>query len=453
MTGVSVPPERPPVGGAGGAAAPADLPRHGALEELDGTPIVTAARLPRRTSASWALGAAAATAATAGRPGLWAYALVAFLARGGVAVLAFPIVVLPTFVGLANLVGPASVSAAGPGPRLVAIIVAGVAAAAVLMIAGTIVAAAAETALHRATVQDDPSGRAGVLAAAGTAAEVLTVPGPVAGLRRGTTRIALIRLVLLVPLAAAAAIAIPTWVAVAYRELTLPSSVAVPLPIRVLQGAPAVSVLVVVAWLAGEVVGGFAARRAVLLDGPVPRALAGGLVDPLRFPLGTILTVTAALAVSLVVLVPATWAVAAAWDAARRALVDDAGAAASLATSVLLAAAWLAALVVAAIAAAWRATLMTAELLRRLPRPAPGPGVAEPDRRVSCPAAEEAAHPAIVGRQPAGYPSRGARPVRPLIAARQSRSGALLHCAACATGDDPGRHHGSPRTEVGDPAA
>lgn len=367
MTGLSLPPGDPRAGGPGGAAT-AGVPRHGALEELDGTPIMTPARPPRRSFASWARGAAAATATTAGRPGLWAYALVAFLARGGVAVLAFPIVVLPTFVGLANLVGPASVSAAGPGPRLVAIIVAGVAAAAALVIAGTIVAAAAETALHRATVQDDAHGHA----------EVLAVAGPVAGLRRGTARVAAIRLVLLVPLAAAAAVAVPVWVAVAYRELTLPSNVAVPLPIRVLEGAPAVSILVVVAWLAGEVVGGFAARRAVLLDAPVPRALAAGLVDPLRFPLGTILTVTAALAVSLVVLVPATWAVAAAWDAARHALVDDAGAVASLATSVLLAAAWLAALVVAAIAAAWRATLMTAELLRRAPRPAPVPAVAEP---------------------------------------------------------------------------
>jgi hypothetical protein len=363
-------PGDPRPGAPGAAAATARVPRHGALEELDGTPIVTDARPPRRASASWARGATAATAVTAARPGLWAYALVAFLCRGGVAVLAFPIVVLPTFVGLANLVGPASVSAAGPGPRLVAIIVAGVAAAAALVIAGTVVAAAAEAALHRATVQGDAPGDA----------EVLAVPGPVAGLRRGTARVAAIRLLLLVPLAVVVAVAVPTWIAVAYRELTLPSNVAVPLPIRVLEGSPAASVLVAVAWLAGEVVGGFAARRAVLLDVAVPRALAGGLVDPLRFPLGTTLTVTAALAVSLVVLVPATWAVAATWDAARRALVDDAGAVASLATSVLLAAAWLGALLGAGIAAAWRATLMTTELLRRAPhRPAPVPAVAEPE--------------------------------------------------------------------------
>jgi hypothetical protein len=283
---------------------------------------------------------------------------VAFLARGGLAVLAFPIVVLPTFVGLANLVGPASVSAAGPGPRLVAIIAAAVAAIAVLVVVGTIVAAAAETALHRATVEPDPGAR------------VLRAPGPGAGVRAGIARVAAVRLILLVPVAAAVAVAVPAWVAVAYRELTLPSDVAVPLALRVLAGGPAVSALVVVTWLAAEVCGGFAARRAVLLGAPVPRALAAGLLDIVRFPLGTILTVVVALAASLALLVPAAWAVGAAWDAARRALVDDAGAVAALATTGLLAAAWLGALLVAAVTAALRATLLTAELLRRRPRTA-----------------------------------------------------------------------------------
>jgi hypothetical protein len=84
-----------------------------------------------------------------------------------------------------------------------------------------------------------------------------------------------------------------------------------------------------------------------------------------------------ALAVSLALLLPATWAVSAAWDAVRLALVDDAGAVAALATTVLLAAAWLGALLLAAVTAALRATLLTAELLRRRPAPlGPGAGAA-----------------------------------------------------------------------------
>jgi hypothetical protein len=344
---------------------PAGVHPAGALEELDGTPIVPAAPLARPAAFAWHRAAAEAARATAARPRLWAYALVAFLARGGLAVLALPIVVLPTFVGLANLVGPASVSAAGPGPRLVAIIVAAVAAIAVLVVTGTIVAAAAETALHRATVEPHP------------AARVLRAPGPGAGIRAGIARVAAVRLVLLVPVAAALATAVPAWVAVAYRELTLPSDVAAPLVLRILAGGPAVSALVVVTWLVAEVGGGFAARRAVLLGAPVPRALAAGLLDIARFPLGTLLTMVVALAVSLALLLPATWAVSAAWDAVRLALVDDAGAVAALATTVLLAAAWLGALLLAAVTAALRATLLTAELLRRRPAPlGPGAGAA-----------------------------------------------------------------------------
>ena len=95
---------------------------------------------------------------TVRRPSLWVYALVAFLARGGIVLLVLPIVVAPTFVGLANFVGPASVSAGGPGPRLVALIVAGLAAAAVLVVVGTCVAAAAEVALHRATAATPEAG-------------------------------------------------------------------------------------------------------------------------------------------------------------------------------------------------------------------------------------------------------------------------------------------------------
>ncbi len=330
----------------------------GTLEELDGTPIVPAGRPARRKGVSWTRGVMAAAAATAGRPGLWAYALVAFLARGGLLMLALPTVVLPTFVGLANVVGPASVSASGPGPRLVALVAAGAAACVVLAVAGTLVAAAAEAALHRATVAPDPATSRGPdIAFGGT----LALASP----RTAFARAAVIRLVLLVPLAAATAVAVPAWVAVAYRELTLPSDLFTALAPRILGGAPAATGLVAIAWLASEVVGGFATRRAVLLDATVPRALAASLGDPLRAPVGTVLSVLVALAGTVLALAPAVWSLAAAWDMARRALVDDAGTLDALLATVLLAAAWLGALLLAGIAAAWRDLLATAELLRR----------------------------------------------------------------------------------------
>jgi hypothetical protein len=142
----------------------------GALEELDGTPIRPSAG--RTTMAvPWHRAAAAAAAVVAARPRLWLYALIAFLARGGLIVLALPIVVLPTFIGIANALGPASVSAGGPSPRLVAVIVAAVAALTALVLVGTVVAAAAETTLHRATVTPDPEDVPAQAAPAGETAQ------------------------------------------------------------------------------------------------------------------------------------------------------------------------------------------------------------------------------------------------------------------------------------------
>jgi len=366
----------------------AGVPADGILEELDGRPIgpPSAPGPPAAPDVPWRRGAAAATAMTVRRPSLWVFALVAFLARGGVVVLVLPIVVVPTFVGLANFVGPASVSAGGPGPRLVALLVAGLAAAFALVVVGVCVAAAAEVALHRATVATPEAGS--VVASAPRADESAAAADQLAdrppaddpraderpagagdadagGNLRAVARVAGVRLLLLAPVAVAAAVAIPAWVAVAYRELTVPSDVAAPLAARVLAGAPAASVAVLGAWLAAEIVGGFAARRSALLEASIRRALAGGIVDPFRAPLATALTVAAALGATVVVLVPTWWATGAAWDAARHALAGETDVVAALGTALLLAAAWLAGLVLAAIAAAWRATLVTMELLRR----------------------------------------------------------------------------------------
>jgi hypothetical protein len=312
------------------------------------------------------------------RPSLWVYALVAFLARGGIVILALPIVVAPTFIGLANFVGPASVSAGGPGPRLVALIVAGLAATTVLVIVGACIAAAAEVALHRATAATPEARAVGAtgLGSAAVFAEAAAPPGARAprpgprdagdaGTVRAIARAAGVRLVLLVPVAIVAAVAIPAWVGVAYRELTVPSDVAAPLAARVLAGAPAASVAVLAAWLAAEIVGGFAVRRAVLLGSSMVRALAGGLGDPFRAPLATALTVAMALGATLVALVATWWVTGVAWEAARQALWGNLDALAVLGVAVLMAASWLAGLVLAAGAAAWRATLVTMELLRR----------------------------------------------------------------------------------------
>jgi hypothetical protein len=260
-----------------------------------------------------------------------------------------------------------------------------------LVLVGTAVAAAAETALHRATVAPDPDDPVEPAVPGGRSApdgmpvaELTPVPdgppdrggsfmvlAPAVGAGRATARVFALRVVLLVPVAAVAVLAVPAWVSVAYRELTLPSDVAAPLLLRVLAGAPLASSVVLVAWLGAEIVGGFAARRAVLFDASAARALGSAVVDPFRAPLGTTATVVAALGLSVLALVPGTWAMGAAWSAARRILGGEIDAVAVLGVALALAAAWLTALVLAGIAAAARATLATAELLRREPSRGP----------------------------------------------------------------------------------
>ena len=156
---------------AAAATGPLGVPADGVLEEVDGSPIGPrpVALSPAVPAVPWRRGFAAATAMTVRRPRLWVFALLAFLARGGLVVLVLPMVVVPTFVGLANFVGPTSVTAGGPTPRLVALVVVGLTAGLALVVVGTLVAAAAEVALHRATVAT-PEARSVIAVPAGVLA-------------------------------------------------------------------------------------------------------------------------------------------------------------------------------------------------------------------------------------------------------------------------------------------
>ena len=301
---------------------------------------------------------AAASVVAASRPRLWVFALLAFLARGGLVALVVPMLVLPTFVGLSNTVGPTSVTAAGPTPRLIAVVATWLGVALVAIVGGTLIAAAAEVALHRATVAPGAD-REG----SGFPSRLIGATAPSS--RRTALRVATVRLVLLLPVAIALAAAVPAWVQVAYRELLLPTDLAVPLPVRVIAGAPLPAALVVAAWLAAEVLGGLAARRIALHGSSVGGALKAAVGDVARAPVPALLTLAVAIGGTLLVLVPAVVVVGVAWDRARIALVDGTGAAGVILATLVLVAAWAGCLIVAGIAAAWRSVLWTAELTRR----------------------------------------------------------------------------------------
>ncbi len=329
-------------------------PPAGVLEELDGGTI-----RPRSASSSvgWWRAMADVSIVAMSRPRLWVFALLAFVARGGLVVLVVPMLVLPTFVGISNTVGPTSVTAAGPTPRLVVMVAAWVGITLAAIVAGTIAAAAAEVALHRETV-GSPGG-SGVLSD--------TSQGFAAALRpmRGTARrVASVRLVLLTPVAFALAAAVPAWVQIGYQELVLPSNLTVPLPLRVIAGAPLGGALVILAWLAAEVLGGVASRRIVLDGSSAAGSLRHAVVDVARAPASALLTTALAIGGTLLVLVPAVITVGAAWDHARVALVDGWDPAGVLVATFVLVAAWAVCLAVAGIAAAWRAALWTGEVAR-----------------------------------------------------------------------------------------
>ena len=319
---------------------------------------------------------AEASAVAASRPRLWVFALLAFLARGGLVALVIPMLVLPTFVGLSNIVGPTSVTAAGPTPRLIAMVATWLGVALGAIVGGTLIAAAAEVALHRATVAPGAD-RAGsgfpsrVIAArdvtvptAVTAATAPTTRGIAPATRGIVLRVAMVRLVLLLPVAIALAAAVPAWVQVAYRELLLPTDLAIPLPVRVIAGAPLPAAVVIAAWLAAEVLGGLAARRVALHGSSVAGSLRAAAGDVASAPVSASLTLTLAIGGTLLVLVPAVVVVGAAWDHARIALVDGTDAAGIILTTLVLVAAWAGCLAVAGIAAAWRSALWTAEQAR-----------------------------------------------------------------------------------------
>src|SRR5439155_21772801 len=129
--GCAPPPERPRPcqRGTAGLRQPKPRPMTGSSPGVVGESVVAApdeggARLAGRSrSAGWIDGLAWATSQTLARPSTWVVALAGFLARGGILLLLVPILPLPSPVGIANIVGPAVVTPAGPSSQGIAILV------------------------------------------------------------------------------------------------------------------------------------------------------------------------------------------------------------------------------------------------------------------------------------------------------------------------------------------
>lgn len=281
------------------------------------------------------------------RPSTWPLALATFLLRGGWLLVLAPIVVLPTPVGLANVIAPLLEDVAF-GRRLggLAALAAATGLAVVAwLVGGGLIAAAAEAEAARRLAADDEN----------------TGARSVAGRPGRVWRIVVVRLIAHVPLLVALGWGAIRLVSVAYRELTVPSDVTLPVGLRVVMGAPDAVVGIILAWLVGESLGALAARRVVLLDEGVPSALRGALRRFVRHPARTLAVATLSTAVLGGVLAMTGIAGGATLGALRVALAFGDPSWLSIALVVVFITLFGGGLVLVGLVAAWRSAIWTVD--------------------------------------------------------------------------------------------
>jgi hypothetical protein len=294
-------------------------------------------------------GLVAALSVTIARPSTWALALGAFLLRGGMVLVVLPIIVLPTPVGIGNLLAPALTSISlgvFPVGLVVAAVGLGIGFAVWLVVGGWLAAAL------------EAEGARIVAAAMHVAHEGL----PRTHRRREATRILAVRLACLAPLALVLAIGTVRIVLVTYMELVLPSDATTSIAIRVVRDAPDVPIVVALVWMAGEIVAAIAVRRVVLAGDRVVDSLRAAVGRSVRHPMPALARFWLPLLGFAAVLIATVFLVSTAWRAVGDALAgmrDPAGLLAAFLTVGVLVTLWLVGLLVIGVATAWRAAVWT----------------------------------------------------------------------------------------------
>ena len=301
-------------------------------------------------------------------------ALAGFLARGGILLLLVPSVVLPSVIGLAGATGVDAFGIDGhPTTWLyeVAAVVSVIAAAWLLL--AFVVGSLVDVWLIEAAIDED----------GGATRRPRQLPE-----LRILLDLAAIRSVLRLPRAAAMAWAGSRIYSATYDELTAPTNLATPLVLRVIQAASDAVLVVLLAWLASEVVGAIAARRLVLLGDGVWRSIGGAIMQIARRPISSVGTVVVSFGASVVAVGLAMAATATAFDWCRVAarienplrigvgrvtLGGDGRPVVFILAVLALGVAWAAAMALSGIASAWRSAAFTAETAATLPEARTGP--------------------------------------------------------------------------------
>ena len=291
------------------------------------------------------------------RPSTWPLGLLGFLVRGGWLLVVAPIVVVPTPVGLANIVAPLleDVAFGRRTTELVAIVGVVIVAALVWLIGGGLIAAVAEAEGVRRIAEEE-----GV--AAGEQAAPVGEQAAAVGEHAVAWRIVGARLLAQVPLAVASAWAAVRIVALAYRELTVPSDVTVPIAWRIVAGAPDAFVALLLAWLFAEVVGAIAARRVVFASSGVREAVGFALGRVRRRPVRMLALGLATSAALVIVLGTTGLAAGATWNALGVALAIGDSSPLTTLLLLLFVALFVGGLVLIGLTCAWRSAIWTVEV-------------------------------------------------------------------------------------------
>jgi hypothetical protein len=311
-----------------------------------------AADVPPVTMA-WRATITGAFVVTLVRPISWAVGLAGFLAGGGLLLVTWPILVLPTPTGLQNaLGGPISSLVFGtPSPTLVALLAGSVIGGLGLLVAGVGIGAWAE--------------RQGIdIALEAAADEGILDPAADTEGAPGWGRVAAIRLLSLAPVLVAVLLAWRPLYDVAYRELTLPEDLVTPLPLRVLAQVPLVVAGVWIAWLLSDAAAAVAVRRLVLERRPVLAAWLLGWTDLARRPHRVVPTALVGIGVTLLLAAPGLVAATFGWARVRAVVLDGRDPLTILLAVFIWVAVWLGALLLAGVGAGFRNAAWTLELPR-----------------------------------------------------------------------------------------
>ena len=303
---------------------------------------------------TWRGSMTAALVATLSRPAWWSMALAAFLVRGGILVLLLPILPLPSSAALGTTLSP-TISALAFGGLTVDVVLAILVIVTVTLAVLTAVGLAGEW-LDRAQLLE---------AATDEDLDLRWRPA------RGSLRDALaLRLAAHLPTLAALAYATFRLISAAYDELLSPGDVGVELVLRIVARAPDAVLVLWAAWLAGEVIGSLAVRRAA--TGATFRQALGRSVRQLVGRRGLATLAVTSLAVAAVI-APFLVVAARAWEHVRDLLLGGAHPALVAAALLVLVSTWILGLATSGAVLAWRTAAWTAEVA---PATEPVPDVA-----------------------------------------------------------------------------